>query len=150
MNRIPRLSDLSAKRSELKGAGQYREAIPFQHEIIELLELKGESQNKIAGAHNMASVLYLGAKLFSSAEWHARQALALHSGETIDDHERCGAYYLVLARALAGQYEFDQAATCGEKSVSEFAWFHNPPDEFISTISTEVESMRNRTWAFPE
>lgn len=46
----------------LKDAGRFREAIPFQVEIIEILEAEDSPGNNLPNAHNMASVLYFGAK----------------------------------------------------------------------------------------
>lgn len=146
MSSSPRLRDLLFQRSELKGAGRFREAIPFQLEIIELLEAERTTQNQLAGAHNMASVLYLRSKLYSSAEWHARRALALHVGDSVKDHEAFGTYNLVLAQILACRFEFDEAADYGQKAIAEFSIFHSPSDEFLERVLAEVESMRNKTW----
>jgi len=150
MNRNPRIGELLAQRSLLKGAGQFREAIPLQLEIIELLKEEGAASDCLAGAHNMASVLYLRSKLYSSAEWHGRQALALRCGDSAKDHEALGAYNHVMAQILANRYEFEEASRFGQAAIDEYAHWHTPPDDFLTAIIREVESMMNRTWTAPE
>lgn len=150
MSRNPRIGELSAKRSLLKGAGQFREAIPLQLEIIELLDEEKADRDRLAMAHNMASVLYLRSKLYSSAEWHGRQALAFHSDQSAKGHEALGAYNHVMAQILASRYEFEEAACFGDAAISEYSHWHTPPDDFLSGIVREVEAMKNRTWISPE
>lgn len=143
----PRLSQLCFRRSELKGAGRFREAIPLQIQIIDLLEAENAPDNQLAGAHNMASVLFLRSKLYSAAEKHARRALSLHKGDSTKDHEAYGAYNLVLAQILASRFEYEDAAAFGERAIEEYARFHNPPDEFLSSVVAQVERIKNRTWS---
>jgi hypothetical protein len=139
------------KRSLLKDAGHYHEAIPLQLEIIELLQAEGVDQARLASAHNMASVLYLRAKLYSSAEWHGRQAIAMRAGDdSPKGHEAFGAYYLVMARIFASRYEFEEAARFGQSAVEEYSRWHTPPDEFLSGVVQEVELIKNHTWSAPE
>src|SRR5580765_4162480 len=120
----PRLGQLCSRRSELKSAGRIREAIPLQIQIIDLLEAEGAPDNQLAGAHNMASVLFLRSKLYSDAEEHARRALSLHKGDSTKDHEAYGAYNLVLAQILASRFQYEDAATFGERAIEEYARFH--------------------------
>jgi hypothetical protein len=150
MNRNPRISELSAKRSLLKGEGLFREAIPLQLEIIELLQEGNAGACRMALAHNMASVLYLRSKLYSSAEWHGRQALALHCDFTAKGHEALGAYNHVLAQILACRYEFEEAVRFGEIAIAEYSHWHTPADDFLIGIIHDVEAMKKRTWAAPE
>lgn len=147
MSRSPRIGELSIRRSELKSAGRFREAIPLQLEIIDLLERDGASSNDLANAHNMASVLFLNDQRYDEAERHARRVLSLRTGDSVKDHEACGAYHLVMARILASRFEFGEAAVFGEKAILEYSRFHNPPDEFLSFVIAEVEKMKNHTWA---
>lgn len=144
-----RISELSSRRSELKIARDYSGAIPLQLEIIELTEESAMPREMLANAHNYASVLYLHCALYSTAEWHARRALSLSSGETSKDVEARGAYHLVLAHILAAQYRFDEALPHGESAVSDYSVFHNPADEFLSRIIDDVEQIRLRTWSLP-
>lgn len=150
MNRNPRIGELSLKRSLLKSAGQFREEIPLQLELMELLQEEGAARDYLAGAHNMASVLYLGSKLYSSAEWHAQQALAFHDDDSAKGHEALGAYNLVMARILACRYEFEDAARFGESAIKEYSRCHTRLDEFLGSVIAEIESMKNRTWSAPE
>jgi hypothetical protein len=151
MSRNPRIGELMQKRSALKDAGHFREAIPLQLEIIDLLQAEGVDHARLASAHNMASVLYLGAKLYSSAEWHGRQAIAMRAGDdSAKGHEAFGAYYLVMARILASRYEFEEAARFGQSAVVEYSRWHTPLDEFLSGVIQEVESIKNRTWSASE
>src|SRR4051812_4049019 len=108
MSRNPRISELSAKGSLLKSAGQFREAIPFQLELIGLLEEEKADRDRLAMAHNMASVLYFRSKLYSSAERHGRQALAFYSDRSAKGHEALGAFNHVMAQILASRYEFEE------------------------------------------
>ena len=147
MSHNPRLNQLRSRRSELKHAGRFREAIPLQIQIIDLLETEGAAANELATAHNMASVLFLRSKLYSDAEEHARRALSLHTGDSTKDHEAYGAYNLVMAQILASRFEYEDAAVFGEKAIEEYARFHNPPDEFLSCVVAQVERMRNHTWS---
>lgn len=149
MKHWERIGRLSGQRSELKQKGEYRAAIPLQLEIIELLIDADAPQSRIAMAHNYASVLYWRAKLHSSAEWHARQALRIPAGESARDHESRGCYNIMLARILASQYRFDEAAAFGEEAIRKYGFWHTPPDEFLTAIAEEVETMRNRTWSKP-
>ena len=146
MSTNPRIGELSARRSELRSAGRFREAIPLQLELIELLESEKAPADRLAMAHNMASVLYLRAKLGSCAEWHARRALEIPTGDSVKDHEARGTYYLVLAQIVATRCDFEAAHPFGEKAIAEFARFHNPPDEFLARVIGEVQSMKDRTW----
>lgn len=150
MTKNPRIGELSARRSELRRAGRFREAIPLQLELIELLESEKVSPDRLAMAHNMASVLYLRAKLISCAEWHARRALAMNTGDSAKDHEARGTYHLVLAQIVASRCDFEEAHRLGEKALTEFARFHNPPDDFLSRVICEVQSMKDRTWVLEE
>jgi len=147
MSRNPRIGELSLRRSELKSAGRFREAIPLQLEIIELLELEGSPSKDLANAHNMASVFFLNDQRYADAERHARRALSLHTGDSAKDHEASGAYHLVMARILASRFEYGEAAVFGEKAILEYSRFHNPSDEFLSSVTAEVEKIKNHTWA---
>lgn len=150
MSHDQRMSELSLKRSLLKSEGRFREAIPYQLEIIELMMEQNPAIEQLANAHNMASVLYLGAKLYASAEWHGRKALALRTDDSAKAHEARGAYNLVMARILASRFEFEEAAVFGQKAIEEYSHWHNPPDEFLRTISAEMDAIKNRTWTPPE
>jgi hypothetical protein len=147
MSRDSRLNELCLRRSELKHAKRFQEAMLLQVQIIELLEAEGVPKNELAVAHNMASVLCLGCKSYSDAELHARRALSLHEGNSLKDHEARGAYNLVMARILASRFEFQDAVPFGETSIAEYSHFHNPPDEFLSQIVAEVERIKNHTWS---
>lgn len=147
VNPSPYLNKLSLRRSELKDAGRFRDAIPLQIQIIDLLEAEGAPDKQLAGAHNMASVLFLRSKLYDDAEQHARRALSLHTGDSAKDHEACGAYHLVLAQILASRFEYEDATAYGEMAIAEYSRFHDPPDEFLSRVVAEVERMRNHTWS---
>jgi len=144
-----RINKLSLRRSELKQAGNYREAIPLQLEIIELLEESATPRERLASEHNYASVLYLRCALYSTAELHARHALSLSSGETPRGVEARGCFHMVLAQILAAQYWFEDALPYGENAIRDYGVFHNPPDEFLERIADEVERIRNRTWSPP-
>jgi len=151
MSRNPRIGELSAKRSLLKDAGQFHEAIPLQLEIIELLQEEDPDPDRLANAHNMASVLYLRAKLYSSAEWHGRQALALKAdGDSAKDHEALGAFNLVMARILASRSEIEAATDFGQSAISEYSHWHTPADDFLLSIIDEVQSIKDSTWTTPE
>jgi hypothetical protein len=104
-------------------------------------------RHDLASAHNMASVLYLRVKLYSTAEWHARQALAMHADDSAKGHEAFGAFNLIMARILASRFEFDAAVEFGRKAIAEYARWHDPPDDFLNHVSDEVEAMRDHTWA---
>ncbi len=144
-----RIRELSARRSELKAAKDFRAAIPLQLEIIELLEEHSGVQRDLANAHNYASSLYLFCALFHAAERHARLALSLSCDETVKDFEARGCYNRVLAQILAAQYRFEEALPFAENAVRDYSVFHNPPDEYLSQVSDEVEQIRNRTWSPP-
>jgi hypothetical protein len=144
-----RMNELSLRRSELKRARDYRGAIPFQLEIIELIQEDATPRWNLANAHNYASVLYFLCALYTSAEWHAHRALSLADGETSKGVEARGAYNWVLARILAAQYRFEEALPYGEAAVRDYSEFHNPPDEFLSRVMDEVEQIRLRTWSPP-
>jgi hypothetical protein len=150
MSRGPRIGQLKTKRSELKSAGQFSSAIPLQLEIILMLQKDVTEGRELANAHNMASVLYYGAKMYSGAERHARQALALHSDESDKGHETLATYNFMMARILACWHEFEEATRFGELAISEFSHWHTLPDEFFSRVIAEVEAIRNRTWTAPE
>jgi hypothetical protein len=150
MNHNSRIGELSMKRSLLKGAGRFRDAIPLQLEIIELLVEEKAGRNGLAMAHNMASVLYLRTKLYSTAEWHGRQALTFHSDHSAKGHEALGAYNRVMAQILACQYKFEEASRFGLTAIAEYSHWHTPPDDLLSGLIHEVEAMKNRTWTAPE
>ena len=150
MIRNPRLRELLGKRSILKGEGLFREAIPLQLEIIELLQEEDANRCRLALAHNMASVLYLRSKLYSSAEWHGRQALALHFDDSVKGHQTRGSLNRNMAQILACGFEFEEAARFGQIAIEEYSYWHNSTDEFLIALIHEVESMKNRTWAAPE
>jgi ATP/maltotriose-dependent transcriptional regulator MalT len=101
-------------------------------------------------AHNMASILYLHTKLYSSAEWHARRALELGTKKSEKGHESRGAYNRVMAQILACRYEFDEAARFGQAAITEYSFWHTPTDDFLAALIVEVEAMKNRTWTAPK
>jgi hypothetical protein len=144
-----RIAELSSRRSVLKGARDYRAAIPLQLELIELFEEHGRLREDIAGAHNYASGLYLRCDLYHAAEHHARVALALSCDQTVHDLEARGCYHRVLAQILAAQYRYDEALPFAENALRDYGVFHNPPDDFLAGVSSEVEQIRNRTWSPP-
>lgn len=144
-----RIGALSMRRSDLKAAKDYQGAIPPQLEIIELLEKHGGHRKELASAHNYASGLYLLCSLYPAAEHHARLALYLSSGETVKDLKSRGCYHRVLAQILAAQHRFEEALPYAENAVRDYSAFHNPPDEYLSHISDEVERIRNHTWSPP-
>jgi hypothetical protein len=150
MSKNPRLNELGLRRSQLKHARRFQEATLLQVQIIELLEAESATDKELATAHNMASFLFLCCKQYSDAERHARLALSLHAGDSLKDHEACGAYSFVMARILASRFEFEEAVVFGERSIAEYSHFHNPPDEFLSRLVAEVERMKNHTWSLEE
>ena len=145
-----RIAELSSKRSQLKSEGRFREAIPFQLEIIELLETANTAPESLASAHNVASVLCLRSRLYSSAEFHGRKALALRSDDSPKTHEARGAYNHVMAQVLACQFRFEEAGIFGDAAIAEYSHWHNHPDDYLRAIITEVQSIKQKTWAPPE
>lgn len=96
-----RISELLARRSELKAKGEYQAAIPLQLEILERLSKTEASPERMASAHNYASVLYSGVRSYAMAETHARLALDYPLGDSHKAHESRATYLFVLARILA-------------------------------------------------
>lgn len=146
-----RIWKLKARRTELKDAGDYSGAISVALEIIELSIESKATPKDLANDHNYASVLYLAGKLYSSAEWHARRALEIRSQIPMTDPKRervtFGTYRMVLARVLASQYRFEEAAAIGRQAVADFEQFHGPADDFVQAIANEVVAMEGRTWS---
>lgn len=136
-------SELHNRRGELKLQGRLAEAISVQKQILETVTHHGGK--KLANAWNMLShLLQLHGDLIE-AEKAARRALTLaHKLDSLS-LEALAAYEMKLATILAGQGRFDDAIPYGKRALVHFADFHDPPDDFLASMSNRVAQMIERS-----
>lgn len=134
------LDQLRRRRGELKAQGRFKEAIPVQRELLEVLQRSGNIRD-ISNAWNMLSHLYHLNHELIAAESAARNALSIYAIETHPRLETLATYEMKLAIILADQRRFAEAVSNAQSAIEHFSDFHNPPDDFLIARQLDMARM---------
>jgi hypothetical protein len=136
------LPDLRQQRSQHKLKGDLRAAIPVQLLIIQL-QTSPRTDADLANDWNYLSMLYRETGQHIASQDACIRALEAYATEPNPRHETLGCYQFALALSLCGQSRFAEAVPIAESALEHYSVFHNPPDDFITSLHAEVALMRN-------
>ena len=134
------LGQLRLMRSQLTHEGRFVDAIPLQLQILEAVQLAGDT-TAISNAWNYLSMLYYRAGYYAAAEHASRESIAVYRQESKPNDETIACYEMLLAQILAAQQRFDDAVVYGTEAVRHYSSFHDPPDDFLIQRQADVDRM---------